>query len=137
MPRVLLKNEYAEVTLDESTRIVHFRRSTTALASKEAVERFFVELEAASPKKDRAQMRLLIDVREAPSRNDPAFENAFIRFRPRIFGGFERRAVLVKSQVGKLQVNRLVRAAGLEERTFFDEAEARSWLLTGVERERA
>jgi hypothetical protein len=136
MARTLYSGPYAEIVADDSTRIVTFRRTAVPLPVKQPIDPFFVQLEEVMKDKlgDRMHWRLMIDVREAPSRNDPQYEEAFKRHRPRIFGGFERRAVLVKSAVGLLQVNRLARAAGIEENTFHDETEARAWLLTGKTR---
>ena len=134
MPRTLYAGPYAEIVADDATRIVTFRRTSVPLPSREPIDPFFVQLEDVMKLDDRSRWRLLIDVREAPSRNDPQYEEAFKRHRPRIFGGFERRAVLVKSAVGLLQVNRLARAAGIDERTFGDETEARAFLLTGKTR---
>lgn len=136
MPRTLYAGPYAEIVADDTTRIVTFRRTAVPLPARDPVDSFFVQLEDVMQRTlpDRLRWRLMIDVRDAPSRNDPQYERAFARHRPHMFGGFERRAVLVKSAVGRLQVNRLARAAGLEENTFTDETEARAWLLTGKSR---
>jgi hypothetical protein len=51
--------------------------------------------------------KLLLDIRDAPPRNDPEFEAIVKRVRDRIFGRFLRVAVLVKTAAGRLQVQRM------------------------------
>jgi hypothetical protein len=51
--------------------------------------------------------KLLLDIREAPPRNDPEFEAIVKRVRDRLFGRFARVAVLVRTATGRLQVNRM------------------------------
>ena len=47
-----------------------------------------------------------MDSRLAPGRNDVLFERIQTEFRERLFGSFRRTAVVVKSEVGRLQVAR-------------------------------
>lgn len=47
---------------------------------------------------------LLVDLRDARGRNDPAFEAAMARYRRPMYQGFSRVVVLVRSAIGKLQV---------------------------------
>jgi hypothetical protein len=55
---------------------------------------------------------LIVDMRQAPSRNDPGFEGAMRTFRETVTEGFARLAVLLESTAGVLQVNRLGRGEG-------------------------
>jgi sulfite reductase (NADPH) flavoprotein alpha-component len=55
---------------------------------------------------------IVVDMRQAPTRNDPAFENAMSRLRAQVGEVFARVAVLIESSVGVLQVDRLGRAEG-------------------------
>ncbi len=76
-----------------------------------------------------AGMSLLIDIREGPARNDPAFEQALAPLRPQLFALFDRSAVLVQSAIGRLQATRHAREDG--ELTLIvtqDEAEALRFL---------
>jgi hypothetical protein len=66
---------------------------------------------------------LLNDQRLAPGRNDPEFEQALVRLRNRLYPLFRKRAVLVQSMVGKLQLTRLSKADGLTRLVSQDEAE--------------
>ena len=60
------------------------------------------ELESLS-----AQNRgLLTDLRAAPGRNDPAFEEIIAPFLRRMYACFDRRAIVIRSAIGKLQVRR-------------------------------
>lgn len=52
---------------------------------------------------------LVVDTRRAPLRNDPAFEDAMVGLRSGLTGHFKRTAVLLESDVGTLQVERLER----------------------------
>jgi hypothetical protein len=136
MTRLLFSDEYAEITADDASRILAYRRKAKAIESKEALDRFFRGLGSSEGFGDRGRWRLLVDVRQAPSRNDDEFESIFRKHRDKMFGGFERRAVLVKSASGALQIQRLAREAhDGNERVFDDETEARAWLLAGKRRE--
>lgn len=53
-----------------------------------------------------ADSAILVDLRNTPGRNDPAFETAMAYWRPRMFAGFPKIAILVKTVLGKLQVAR-------------------------------
>ena len=73
--------------------------------------------------------RLLFDLREAPSRNDPEFEAAIKRVRDRAFARFAKVAVLVRSAAGKLQVQRMNRGQPAPVAVFDDEDRAFDHLL--------
>jgi hypothetical protein len=51
--------------------------------------------------------RLIVDVRQGPARNDPAYEASLERHRLQLFNGFAAIATVVKTRVGLLQVQRL------------------------------
>jgi hypothetical protein len=73
---------------------------------------------------------LLLDMRAGPPpRSDEAFERAMAKGRKAITQRFRRVAVLVRSAVGKLQVQRLVRADGDTPHAFQDEQEALDYLV--------
>ncbi|MEQ8453739.1 MAG: hypothetical protein RLO52_14190 [Sandaracinaceae bacterium] len=79
---------------------------------------------------DRARMGVVVDLRSAPSRNDPAFEATVAPLRKRLFTDFARRAVLVRSAVGKLQVKRHAAQDGIDVEVFHDLDEAVAWIST-------
>jgi len=70
---------------------------------------------------------LLIDLREGPLRNDPAFDAAVSEHRPRVFEGFHVGAVLVRTLSGKIQLSRHERVDRVY-RVFDDEAEVLAFL---------
>jgi len=74
----------------------------------------------------RGELGLIVDTRLAIGRSDDEFEGLMNELRPRMVGGFRRVAVLVRSAVGRLQVQRLGRADGISDRLLVtsDEAEA-------------
>lgn len=84
----------------------------------------------------REQKALLVDTRAAPPRNDPAFEAALRQLRFRITRGFRRVAVLTKSAVGQLQVQRQAREANEDMGVFASEEEAMAYLRGGPESRR-
>jgi hypothetical protein len=55
---------------------------------------------------------VVVDMRAAPPRNDPAFEAAMRGLRSNVETRFARTAVLLATQVGMLQVNRITREDG-------------------------
>lgn len=65
---------------------------------------------------------VVVDMRQAPSRNDPAFEGAMRVLRETLTARFARLAVLIESAAGVLQVNRLGRGEG--QRAFATMSEA-------------
>jgi hypothetical protein len=73
--------------------------------------------------------RLLLDLRGGPpGRNDPEFERASEQWRRALTTDFERVAILVRTAVGKLHIQRLGREIGREPSIFMDEAEALKFL---------
>ncbi|MBX3273205.1 MAG: hypothetical protein KF729_23270 [Sandaracinaceae bacterium] len=79
----------------------------------------------------RAPARLLTDLREAPSRNDPEFEERFAPYRAQMTRAAARNAVLVRSRVGALQIRRLAQRDDADLEVFHEDADAREWLTRG------
>lgn len=77
--------------------------------------------------------RLLLDLRGGPApRNDAEFEVAQRTFRAALHKRFTRIAVLVRSSVGRLQIQRLCREEGLFACVFLDESAAIAHLVGEV-----
>lgn len=57
---------------------------------------------------------LLVDLRVAPGRTDPAFESMMAEIRPKLFQGFLRVGVLTATATGTLQVMRHTRQDGVD-----------------------
>ena len=58
---------------------------------------------------DHRRSPLLVDLRKAPGRSDPAFESYFAEYRTRMLADHPRAAIVVQSAVGSLQVRRHMR----------------------------
>lgn len=86
-------------------------------------------IRAALSDVDVHQATLLVDVRQAPLRNDPALETAMSTQVHRIADAFSKWAVLVRTSVGALQVSRVARQDQREPFVGRDEAEALAFLL--------
>src|SRR5262249_8126680 len=103
-------------------------RTDAPYATLREVEQTWTAVLAALDAAGRAQHVLLIDLRQGPLRTDPEFEAAMRRFRVETALGFARVALLVRSAIGKLQVQRHVREDRAPTQVFSDEAEALEYL---------
>ena len=79
----------------------------------------------------RAPSRLLTDLRDAPSRNDPEFEERFAPYRAQMTRAAAENAVLVRTRVGALQIRRLAQRDDAALEVFHEDADARAWLTGG------
>jgi hypothetical protein len=119
----LLESAHWLMEDDASRRVVWLRRTGLSFGS-------VLEVVAAN---DQIILKLaphhrhwgvVVDMRHAPSRNDPAFEAAMHGLRAAVEARFARTAVLLGTAVGMLQVNRLTRADGATSFATRDEAAA-------------
>jgi hypothetical protein len=124
---VLYKDEWVTLTFEAATGLVRYTRSGVPYPDMDALERSYAGLRTLVMPSVPG-LKLLIDVRLAPPRNDAAFEahaNAAI-------GSFTRRfdkiATLVRTAVGKLQTARLAHERGVEANSFDDERAALAFL---------
>lgn len=113
MPRELFSNCFVNASVDDSRRIALFTRSDRPFTHLEELHDAYGALVRISASLDRKSLGLLIDLRDAPARNDPAFEQAMSKYRGPMMQGYQRVALLVKTVTGKLQVSR----HALEDRT--------------------
>lgn len=109
--RILMANEHYILEEEESHRTCTLRRTPVPFKSiDEILQSNDSVLEQLRPY--HAGYGVIVDMRQAPQRNDPSFENAMARLRNRITEVFARVAVLLDTSVGVLQVDRLGRAEG-------------------------
>lgn len=109
--RTLIATQHYILEEDEAHRVAVLRRTPVPFTSiQEIVESNDRVLEQLRPY--HAGYGVIVDMRQAPQRNDPTFENAMSRLRNRVTEVFARVAVLLDSAVGVLQVDRLGRAEG-------------------------
>lgn len=101
-----------------------FRRNSTPFVSNEEMVEFFGTLNRVLDERGRPRCSLVVDTREAPPRNDPAFEQAFAPLRARMLKGFRRVAVVVGTPVGRLQVERHAREDHAPVRAFATDVDA-------------
>lgn len=129
MSRVLFTDAHLTVTIDEAAGVLRYARSATPFASIDAFRATHDHLTTALPAPLPRGLKLLVDVREAPPRNDEAFEAAVLRILATFMKRFPMHAFLVKSAVGRLQTNRLARERGGDAPAIFDdEGEALRYL---------
>ncbi|HEX4448853.1 MAG TPA: hypothetical protein VH044_19060 [Polyangiaceae bacterium] len=124
MSRVLFSDAHVTVTLDEARGFARYTRSRAPYATLDELRTSHAAMVAALPVPVPAGIRLLVDLREAPPRNDEAFEAEMRPLLAQFMQGFAARAVLVKSAVGRLQVQRLARPYEARPQVFDDEGKA-------------
>jgi hypothetical protein len=108
---------------DVDQRIVWLVRQPVAFASLMEI----ANANAAVVRKILPQHRsagVVVDMRQAPSRNDTGFETAMQGLRAQVEARFARTAVLLATRVGILQVNRITRADRATSFATTDEAAA-------------
>jgi hypothetical protein len=130
--RVLIDHRHFSLTLDPDQSLVRWTRTALAYDAVEEFEDVTRSTILALLPVDRTRHVLLIDLRTAPMRNDPAFEEAALRFRRDIHRGFARSAVLVKTRAGQLQIMRHVKERPYDtpdHPTFLEEEEALAYLV--------
>ncbi|MBL8741410.1 MAG: hypothetical protein JNK04_09960 [Myxococcales bacterium] len=131
MALTILENAHFRLTLDDPEGIVRYTRSALPFASGAEASESLHQMLAATRSLTRHHYALLTDVREAPGRNDEAFEGTLAKLRHELFDGFRKQATLVRTAVGRLQVERLARELRTgDSRAFESEAEALAYLLS-------
>jgi hypothetical protein len=124
LTRELVRNPYCVVTYDSTTRIVRFIRSSVPMASLEEAARNFGQAVSVINALGRSRIRLILDLRQAPSKNEPQYEQAMAEHRRQVAKDIQRVAVLVRTAAGRLQVQRLVKSDHIQQLVVSDEAEA-------------
>lgn len=121
-------NDYVIVRRAPDTRLVVVARTPRPFETVDVMERVFSEVNAWLDTLERGSLCLLVDIRRAPGRNDEGFEAAFTPLRTKMESGFLRVAVLVRSAVGNMQVQRHADQDQLQVQVFMDEGKALRWL---------
>lgn len=120
---VLVETRHSRLEEDRARKVVWLIRTAT---QPETLEELVAAYETcfARFRPEHEDFGLIIDTRDAPGRNDPAFEAAIHRLRAQIEGAFARIVVLVRSAAGALQARRLEAADGGEAVIATEEKEA-------------
>lgn len=116
------------ITFEEGGRLVRIRR-TSERFTVEAVRELTRVIERVLPTSRRSALALLLDLRAAPLQGDDEAERAIAASTSLLLQGFARRAMIVATAVGRLQVGRYVRENGGEIAIFDAEREAIAHLL--------
>jgi hypothetical protein len=125
--RLLHKDPYITVHLETKLQLVAYVRHATPFPNLETARRMYLTLIALDTG---AATRLLTDVRDSPGNNAPEYEALITELGQRFFNRFKKRAVVVRSVVGKLQIERLATDRSKDVfRVFNDDESARRWLL--------
>jgi len=105
---------------DETRGLVRYARSAEPFVAIADMTATHEKMASALPAFFPTGLKLLIDVRQAPPRNDDAFEAVVTRTLQAFIGRFSAHAFLVQSAVGRLQTQRLARMRGAERPPVFD-----------------
>jgi hypothetical protein len=125
MLRELLSTPYYRIDHDDARRVVYVVR--TALPQSIAILEDSVNeiIARAAPLRP---AHVLIDIRDAPGNNDPHFEQQALVVMRRLRASFGELALLVKSAIGRLHIQRMSRESGQPLHVFTDEEEALRFL---------
>lgn len=128
---IVMQNEYIILERDPSLSLLRFARTKRPYPLNEETGEVIQRLSEAFDALQRERHKLLIDMREAPLRNDEGFESFATPSLARLFAGFVKTAILVRTAVGELQFSRLRREGKMsapESNVFRDEAAALAYL---------
>jgi hypothetical protein len=128
---VLLQTIHVRVTVDRARKFVRHDRSPTPFDSVATFDEMLQRSLDVLWSIDRPHYALLVDLRLGPIRSGDDFEPSALRFRSEVFRDFGRAAVLVGTQVGKLQVTRHEKEHAGGPAVFVDEEEALKYLGVG------
>jgi len=127
----VFRSEYQVVLMDPKGPLIRTQRSEVSFPSLEVLERSVGDMCRIFDEIGRGSRVLLSDLRAVQGRNDEAFEERMLKLRPKLYGGFLRVGILVRSSVGALQIKRMVREDGIDRMVMTDEAELLQYLLHG------
>lgn len=125
---LVFQDEYLSIYRERDGKLFRSVRSHRAFPDVESMIATYDRMLDAIRPLVRRDSVLLSDVRNAPGRNDPAFEKAMEEVRLRTYVFFRKRAILVQSTIGKLHINRLIHTDKIERMVSQDEAELLRYL---------
>jgi hypothetical protein len=120
---------YFHIELDVRTGIIRLSRTSRAYESLVDVGLSHAAVHERLWDLRGRHLVLLLDLRAAPPRNDPEFEEALVASRRELFSFFDRVAILVRTAAGMMQLTRMVRSDGGGAGVFHDEEKAIDYLL--------
>lgn len=125
-PLLLDTHWVVESGLREPILIV--RRTANSYASVADVRASFEAVRRVVEPIERGITSVLVDMRLAPPRDDPEFEKAAADQPRYLSRDFKRSAVLIRTAIGLLQVQRNMQSLGLPMKVFNDEQQAFDYL---------
>jgi hypothetical protein len=125
----ILSDLYVTAALEPDSGLVWYTRSAVPYPSVDVLRAQHEKLSEAVTALAPERLALVIDVRDAPPRNDEAFEKEVTRAVTPLLMRFRAYAFLVKTAAGSLQVRRLSTSSGAPTNAIFtDERAARNFL---------
>ena len=124
----LLASAHFEISVDKTKKLVRVKRTSNGFATTDECDRAHREAIRVLDMLSRRTLHVLVDLRDAVGRNDPAFEEMMKKHRKELFVRFARAAALVRTASGKMQVSRHMREDGLVVGVFLDEDAALAYL---------
>ena len=131
-PTQLFASSHRRILVDTRAGLVRVIRTGVTVESLEDCAEQYEQALRAMVSLPRARMSLLLDVRQAPLRNDPALEATVAPHRASMCLGFRRVATLVSGSLQHLQFTRYGREDGSRVRVFEDEASTLAYLRDGA-----
>jgi hypothetical protein len=128
MQRELLNTPHSVIVADDGSLIVQRVRTSARFASLDEVTREYQAIVAALDRVDRPTYAILVDLRDAPPRNDDDYEAIARHHGPGLYADFRKVAVLVHSAAGRLQVRRFLDVSRPDAGVYSEEREARAFL---------
>ena len=127
----IFRDEFTTITIDPMRPLVRSVRSDIPFPSLEVLEIAVANQIRTYDELGRGNRVLCIDLRAVMGRNDVEFEERMAKLRLRLYGGFLRIGVLVRSSVGALQIKRLLQEDKLARMVTTDESALLDYLLNG------
>ncbi|AKF06636.1 hypothetical protein [Sandaracinus amylolyticus] len=122
---MLYRDDYFEVWVDPARSLVRLARTERAFESIDHARASYASLAIALATVERRSHGVLLDLRAARPRSEPEFERFASESSATLLRPFRSVSVLVKSAVGRLQVQRIEKERGTAVFTVFtDESEA-------------
>lgn len=132
MPTIF-QDPYMIVQLQAAQGYVQLTRTNQPFPSREVIEECFSQIDHAVKTKARAARGMLYDTRPGPLSTDPLLLETIVQATERVAMHFEHCALVVKSALGSLQVDRLRRRYETQKMVaFHDEAEAVAWVTSSA-----
>lgn len=128
MMRELFRSPHIRLRFDRSHDLVVITRFALHYESLAELNETFAKMELAMQAVVKQRSVLFIDSRLALLRNDPLFEATFEENRRRFIRGFKKVSALVKTAVGKLQIQRHSKIDGIPIGVFTDPVAALAYL---------